>query len=152
MRCSEATPLRAPVVDRVADVLSLPVKTRQAFAGWRTASQGITYSFAMAYTFFFLLGIPFWLIPVANIFRQQAAPPPQKTAWAAIAFLAPFLIFGLGARGTLLLQQSAEPQSAVLRGYGYFTALLNVIAFFSPYFLQAAFRARYARPQERRVG
>lgn len=98
----------------------------------------------MSYTFFFLLGIPFWLIPVASILRDKTAPPPQKNAWASVALLAPFLIFGLGVVGQLLLQQRIDAESPVLRGFGYFTALLNIVSFFSPFFLQAIFRARFA--------
>ena len=101
----------------------------------------------MSYTFFFLLGIPAWLIPVAYMLRHKAARLECKTAWAAMTFLAPFLIFSLGAVGHLVAQQRLEVEGSGLRAFGYFTVLLNVLAFVSPFILQGIFRTRYAAHQ-----
>ena len=57
----------------------------------------------MSYTFFFLLGIPLWLIPVAYRLRHQPDLLPAKVGWAAMTFLTPFIIFSLGAAGNLLV-------------------------------------------------
>ncbi len=101
----------------------------------------------MSYTFFFLLGIPFWLIPVAYMLRHPAALLPAKVGWAGMTFLAPFILFSIGAVGNLLIQQGGDDVSAGVRAFGYFVVLLNLLAFFSPFFLQALFRSRYGRPQ-----
>ena len=101
----------------------------------------------MSYTLFFLLGIPVWLIPVAYMLRHKTARLQHKTAWAAATFLAPFLIFGLGAVGHLVAQQRLEVAGSGLRGFGYFAVLLNVLAFVSPFILQGIFRTRHAAHQ-----
>ena len=97
----------------------------------------------MSYTFFFLLGLPLWLIPVAYMLGHKTALLPQKTAWAAMTFLAPFLIFGLGAIGNVLIQQRFDHASSSVRAYGYLLVLVNILAFFSPFVLQVIFRTRY---------
>ena len=101
----------------------------------------------MSYTFFFLLGIPAWLIPVAYMLCHKTARVQHKTAWAAVTYLAPFLIFGLGAVGYLVAQQRLDVEGSGLRAFGYFTVLLNVFAFVSPFILQGIFRTRYAAHQ-----
>ena len=101
----------------------------------------------MSYTLFFLFGLPLWLIPVAYILRNNVAQLPQKSAWAAMTFLAPFLIFSLGAVGNILVQQRFDGASSSARAYGYFIVLLNILAFFSPFVLQIIFRTRYGKHQ-----
>ena len=105
----------------------------------------------MSYTFFFLLGIPLWLIPVSYMLRHKTARPQHKTAWAALTFLAPFLIFTVGALGHLVAQQRLEVDGSGLRAFGYFTVLLNVLAFVAPFILQIVFRASYAEHRGRSV-
>lgn len=97
----------------------------------------------MAYTFFFLLGIPLWLIASAKMMRIDVNPPTLKMAWAAVAFLAPLLIFGLGAVAKTLVQQRFGDTAAWPRSFGYFIVLVNIFAFFSPFAVQFAFHARY---------
>lgn len=98
----------------------------------------------MTYTFFFLLGIPLWLIPVAYVLRHNTAPLLQKTSWATLTFAAPFLIFSLGVVGDVMVEQRFGMDSPRARGFGYFIAMLNTVAFFSPFILRAIFRSRYA--------
>ena len=103
----------------------------------------------MTYTFFFLVGIPCWLIPVAYILRHETVPLAQKNLWATMTFAAPFLIFGLGVVGNVIVQQQFGAESPRVRGFGYFLALLNTLAFFSPFLLKAFFRSRYAMHQRK---
>jgi len=103
----------------------------------------------MAYTFFFLMGIPFWLIPVAYILRHETAPLSQKNLWATMSFAAPVLIFSLGVVGNVMVQQQFGVESPRVRAFGYFIALLNTLAFFSPFFMKAFFRSRYAMHQRK---
>lgn len=103
----------------------------------------------MAYTFFFLMGIPFWLIPVAYILRRETVPRSQKNLWATMTFAAPFLIFSLGVIGNVIVQQQFGLESPRVRAFGYFIVLLNTLAFFSPLLLKAFFRSRYAMPQRK---
>lgn len=102
----------------------------------------------MFYTLFFLLGLPLWLIPVSYMLGHKGALLPQKTAWAAMTFLAPFLIFGLGAIGNLVIQQRFDDASSGVRAYGYLMVLVNIFAFFSPFLMQVIFRTRYHTHKE----
>lgn len=101
----------------------------------------------MSYSFFFLLGIPFWLIPVAYLLRHPDALRPAKVAWAGATFLAPFAIFSVSAVGSLLVQQGANDANTSVRAFGYFVVLLHILAFFSPFVLQVLFRNLYGGQQ-----
>lgn len=99
---------------------------------------------SMAYTFFFLLGIPFWLIASTRILRSSAHPPGLKAAWAATAFFAPLVIFGLSSIAYTVIAQRLGETAAVTRGFGYFFIAVSFFAFFSPFVVSSAFKSRYA--------
>ena len=65
----------------------------------------------MSYVFFFLLGIPIWLIPAGAMLRDRGVALNQRVIWAAMAFTFPFAIFGGGAIGQLLAQQQLAPDA-----------------------------------------
>ena len=69
-----------------------------------------------------------------------------------MTFLVPFLIFGLGAIGILLIQQRFDDDSSGMRAYGYLLVLVNMLAFFSPFVLQVIFRSRYHAHKAMRGG
>jgi hypothetical protein len=93
----------------------------------------------MAYLFFFLLGIPFWLIPASWIFRSKLAAYPSNITWAALCFLAPFVIFTMGAISNSYVQHAFDSTASWPRSFGYFIVMVNLLAFFSPHFLQVMF-------------
>lgn len=103
----------------------------------------------MAYTVYFLIGIPFWLISFASILRDKHAPFSARNSWAAMALCAPVVIFGLGATGTLLAQQRLEADSAFVQGFGYVVAMLNTLAFFAAFAVQLMFRSRFPKNSPR---
>lgn len=92
------------------------------------------------------------MIPVTYMLSHKAALLYQKTAWAAMTFLAPFLLFGLGAMGNVLVHQRFEAEGSGARAFGYLIVLLNILAFLVPFALQAIFRTRYAGYQSKGVG
>jgi hypothetical protein len=106
----------------------------------------------MAYTFFFLLGIPLWLIASAKLLGSDVNPPKVKWAWAALAFLTPILVFGMGAVAHVILQQRFGDEAAWLRGFGYFIVVLNLFAFFSSFAVQFIFEARYGAKRRSTIG
>ncbi len=107
----------------------------------------------MTYTFFFLLGIPFWLIASARVLSNDSNPlsrpghrPWRQLAWAALAFLAPLALLGVSGVAHLLIEQQFGDTATWTRGVGYFLVLLNLLAFFSPFAVAAMYKSRYGVP------
>ena len=100
----------------------------------------------MAYTFFFLLGIPFWLIASTRILRSESHHRNLKIVWAAIAFFAPLVIFGLASIAYTVIAQRLGETAALTRGFGYFFIAVSFCAFFSPFAVSSIFRSRYVSP------
>jgi hypothetical protein len=97
----------------------------------------------MAYTFFFLLGIPLWLIASTRILRSNAHALGLKAAWAAVAFFAPLVIFGLASIAHTMIAQRLGETAALTRGFGYIFIAVSFLAFFSPFAVSSAFKSRY---------
>lgn len=111
----------------------------------------------MIYIFFFLLGIPLWLVACSRLLRNDAIRavsnsnrnsngfgnlPWRNLVWAGAAFLAPLALLGLsGIAQVLMAQQMGEPASW-MRGVGYFLVVVNLLAFFSPFVVVFAFESR----------
>ncbi len=111
----------------------------------RTAitSAHFNLAFLMAYTFFFLLGIPFWLIASTRILRSDAPRLGLKAAWAAIAFFVPLVIFGVASIAHTMIAQRLGETAALTRGFGYIFIAVSFLAFFSPFAVSSTFKSLY---------
>ncbi len=112
----------------------------------------------MTYTFFFLLGIPFWLIASARVLRSDSVPsarqgnrPWRQLAWAGLAFFAPLALLGLSSVAHLLMERQFGDTATWTRGVGYFLVLVNLFAFFSPFLVSALYKSRYGVPSRQTV-
>lgn len=98
-----------------------------------------------AYIFFYLLGIPLWLVPPILIARSKAEAPASKGRWVMFALVSPILIIAVGALALTLLTQKFGVSTVWAGNFGLFSFGVNLLGFFAPVCLLYLFRKKYCK-------